>query len=374
MLKPVENTPRQARLADMGVVRVQGADAVKFLQGQLSNDVSRVSADRSVLAGLHNPQGRAIALLRLVLAGPDEILALVPRELAAPVAARLGKFVLRAKVKTADVSAEWDVVGVQLGGITGGFAAASVGAARHDEEGRLWVCVATDDTAAATPMSAEPPGAADVPSGTDTRPVSRAGSAAATTSRWLVASRAAAQPAEPDGAEAAASPDVGSPIPSMTRDEWRALDIASGIPQVYAATSESFVAQMLNLDFVDGIAFDKGCYTGQEVIARAHYRGKVKRRMQRFRTREPAKLNASEAGTLNDGRSFKIVDAVQLSDGRCEFLAVTTFGEGGDDAEASAAASGATASSAAPSPAAASSENTAMLNAEPLPLPYSLPV
>ena len=60
--------------------------------------------------------------------------------------------------------------------------------------------------------------------------------------------------------------------------------IAAGEPQVFAATSEAFVAQMLNLDLLGAIAFDKGCYTGQEVIARAHYRGRVKRRMQRFVT------------------------------------------------------------------------------------------
>ena len=71
MLKPVDTARRQTRLADMGVVRAQGADAVKFLQGQLSNDVARLSARVSILAGLHNPQGRAIALLRLVPAGPD---------------------------------------------------------------------------------------------------------------------------------------------------------------------------------------------------------------------------------------------------------------------------------------------------------------
>ena len=64
--------------------------------------------------------------------------------------------------------------------------------------------------------------------------------------------------------------------------------IAAGEPQVYAATSEAFVAQMLNLDLLNAIAFDKGCYTGQEVIARAHYRGRVKRRMQRFVTEAPA--------------------------------------------------------------------------------------
>ena len=326
MLKPVDNAPRETRLADMGVVRVQGADAVKFLQGQVSNDVDRLSAERSVLAGLHNPQGRAIALLRLVLAGPEEILALVPRELAAPVATRLAKFVLRAKVKIVDASAEWEVAGIQLGGVAEGFAAAAVGAARRDKEGRQWVCV---------------DGSGDVGG-----------------SRWLVASRAGAPPAEPRGAGASASPDVGNPVPSMSREEWRALDIAAGIPQVYAVTSETFVAQMLNLDLVDGIAFDKGCYTGQEVIARAHYRGKVKRRMQRFRTVAPAKLSAGDAGTLGDSRSFKVVDAVQLNDGRCEFLAVTTFGDSADDA---------------PDAPAAAPSQTGAVNAEQLPLPYSLP-
>jgi folate-binding protein YgfZ len=339
MLKPVDHSPRPTRLADMGVVRVQGADAVKFLQGQVSNDVARLSAESSVLAGLHNPQGRAIAVLRLVLAAPEEILAIVPRELAGPVAGRLGKFVLRAKAKIADVSSEWDISGVAVGGMAerspaalvggiaerspaalvgstaGGTAAASVGAARRDEEGRLWVCV-------------------DAPA-----------------SRWLVASHQT----EPRGDEAQAALDVGSPMPSsLTRDEWHALDIAAGIPQVYDATSEAFVAQMLNLDVIDGIAFDKGCYTGQEVIARAHYRGKVKRRMQRFRTQAVAKLNPGDTGTLADGRSFKVVDAIQSNDGHCEFLAVTTFGGGSDEGgEASPA--------------------TSVVNAAQLPLPYSLP-
>src|SRR3569833_3251089 len=128
MLKPVTSAARSTRLADMGVVRVQGADAVKFLQGQVSNDVERLTADRSVLAGLHNAQGRAIAVLRLLLVGDDEILALVPRELTATVVARLSKFVLRAKAKIVDASQEFEVVGVVEGGVVAGrLAAASVG-------------------------------------------------------------------------------------------------------------------------------------------------------------------------------------------------------------------------------------------------------
>ena len=313
MLKQVRTERSQTRLADMGVIRAQGADAVKFLQGQVSNDVARLATDRSVLAGLHNAQGRVIALLRMVLAGPEEILAILPRELAAPVAARLSKFVLRAKVKISDASAEWEVAGVTVSGVAEGLAEASVGAARRDEEGRLWVCVGP--------------------------------------SRSLVVTRSG-QPQEPEATA------------TLSAEQWHAADLAAGLPQVYAATSEAFVAQMLNLDLVDGIAFDKGCYTGQEVIARAHYRGRVKRRMQRFRTSAPAKLSAGDTGTLSEGRSFKVVDAVRLDDGRTEFLAVTTFG--------ATAVGGAATDDAAEAPSTSASENPPV-NAEQLALPYSLP-
>src|SRR5262249_49883278 len=137
------------------------------------------------------------------------------------------------------------------------------------------------------------------------------------------------------------------------RGLWHRLDIEQGQPQVFAATSEEFVAQMLNLDALDAIAFDKGCYTGQEVIARAHYRGRVKRRMQRFTSREPVLLAPGESGQLADGRSFKVVLAAQLLDGRCDFLAVAPLA-GGEGAEAT------------PGP-------TAPLLADAPPLPYALP-
>ncbi len=303
MLKPATNAPRLTRLADMGVIRVQGADAVKFLQGQVSNDVAKLSAAVSVLAGLHNAQGRAIALLRFVLASDDDVLGILPRELASVVATRLAKFVLRAKVKVSDASLEWEIAGIEGGGVAGDMGVASIGAVRRDEAGSVWVCAGV------------------VPE------------------RWLVVSRAASHAA---------------PAETMSRDEWRALDIADGVPQVYAATSEAFVAQMLNLDAVGGISFDKGCYTGQEVIARAHYRGKVKRRMQRFQTTAVSNLKPGDSGTLGDGRSFKVVDAVQLAHGGCEFLAVTTLGHASEEA-------------------AEERTNPALLDARPLELPYSLP-
>jgi hypothetical protein len=111
-------------------------------------------------------------------------------------------------------------------------------------------------------------------------------------------------------------------LPGASATDWQLGVIADGEPQVYAATSEEFVAQMLNLDALDAIAFDKGCYTGQEVIARAHYRGRVKRRMQRFLSRAPTRLQPGDAGILGDRRSFKVVQAAQHADGRAEFLAV----------------------------------------------------
>src|SRR5262245_32099422 len=99
-------------LDDLGAVRVRGTDAVRFLQGQLSNDVARLGAGNSLLAGYHNPQGRTIALLRLVLWDADDILAIVPRELAPGVVSRLSKFILRSKVKITDESAAWRISGL----------------------------------------------------------------------------------------------------------------------------------------------------------------------------------------------------------------------------------------------------------------------
>jgi folate-binding protein YgfZ len=175
------------------------------------------------------------------------------------------------------------------------------------------------------------------------------------------------------------------------------LDIADGEAQVYAATSEEFVAQMLNLDALDAIAFDKGCYTGQEVIARAHYRGRVKRRMQRFVSRGGGKLTVGATGQLADGRAFKVVEAVQLEDGRCEFLAVAplvagaaaggaeavsndTGAESGSSTGHGGAREGDRASdgpgptaSAKPEAPAAAATSTPVLDAEVLPLPYPLP-
>lgn len=267
-------------LEDLGVLRIAGSDAVRFLQGQLSSDIGRVSAERSVLAGLHNPQGRTIAVLRIAQLAPDDLLALLPRELAASVAARLSKYVLRARVKITDESQSWRVEGLVASSaldpaLPGAFP--KMAGAQQRLEDNLLLCVGEQPR------------------------------------RWLLI--------RPSGAPRPSIEGLPMGTPAH-RDTWRQLDIIAGLPQVYAATTEEFVAQMLNLDVVGAIAFDKGCYTGQEVIARAHYRGRVKRRLQRFRSRGPLDLKPGDGGELADGRPFQVVDAVRLADGRCEFLAV----------------------------------------------------
>ena len=287
-------------LDTLGVLRARGPDALSFLQGQLSNDLTRLATDRSLLAGYHNPQGRVFALLRVLQLAPEDLLAVLPRELVPTVMSRLAKFILRAKVKLVDESQSWRITGLVAHG-------AALPAALD----------AVADSAGTVVQVALQP------------------------ARRLLLMPAASPP--PD-AGAAAPPEI-----------WRGAAIAAGEPQVYAATSEKFVAQMLNLDVLGAIAFDKGCYTGQEVIARAHYRGRVKRRLQRFVTPGQHALKPGDAGTLTDGRAFEVVDAALRTDGRCEFLAVAPL-DAGESAAASSAASSAE-----------------RLAAESLPLPYPLP-
>ena len=296
----IAETAQAFELAELGVLRVHGPDAVRFLQGQLSQDIERL-ASGARLAGLHNPQGRVIAVLRLAQTEPHEILAVLPQELLTAVIERLRRFVLRAKVSLSDASTLWCVRGVLTGAADELARALESGGAPAATRG-IWL-----------PVDA--------------------------TRAWLLSARASA---------VASAPVQGS------REHWRQLDIAAGLPQVYRATTEAFVAQMLNLDLVDAIAFDKGCYTGQEVIARAHYRGRVKRRMQRFRSRARVALRPGERRVLADGRTLVVIEASELADGRTEFLAVAPLAV----------------SAGAPEPDEPGDAGAAVLEAEPLPLPY----
>jgi tRNA-modifying protein YgfZ len=114
---------------------------------------------------------------------------------------------------------------------------------------------------------------------------------------------------------------IGLPQPHPYREpEWRLAGIRAGLPQVYPETHETFVAQMLNLDLLGGVSFEKGCYTGQEIIARTHFRGAIKRRMFRFEGAGPPPVPGTRI-LLGEQHAGDVVDAAATSGG-CELLAV----------------------------------------------------
>lgn len=310
----MDETPVEYCRPALAVLAVRGVDARRFLQGQLSADVLGLPPGELRWAGLHNPQGRALATLQL-LADDNDVVALLPPERLVAVLPLLRRYLLRAKARIEDESGQWRVLGA--------FAPA-VDVARQlmagAEPGRTLIAAAD-----------------------------------ARGERCLVLQAAAETPADARA--------IADPAPALVR--WQRADIAAGLPQVYDATAGHFIAQMLNLDLIGGIAFDKGCYTGQEVIARAHYRGRVKRRMQRFGSRATRTTDwpPGAQGQLPDGRRFEVVDGVDLKEGGCEWLAVTTFGATVDataDAENAVSTAGATGV-------------RLCADAVALPLPYALP-
>jgi folate-binding protein YgfZ len=263
------------RLLHMGLLRFAGADAASFLQGQLSNDTSVLAAGAPVFAAYSSPQGRVVALLHLV-PHSSGIIALLPREIVLPTLERLRKFVLRAKVKIEDVSDQFAVLGQHgAAGLPAGTVLPDSGGGYLEQDG---VGVGRVDR---------------------------------TSDRyWIIG----------DAGVLEKRGFADRTAPERVEHDWRLADIRAGLPQIYAATREMFVAQMLNLDLLDGISFTKGCYTGQEIIARTQHLGRIKRRL--FRLQLPAGTWAlGQPLHLTDGRSGRVTEFASVGDG-FEVLAV----------------------------------------------------
>jgi len=273
------------RIAHLGLLRFQGADALQFLQGQISNDTRRLEVG-PLLAAYSTPQGRVLCVMQL-LPLAQGALAIVPREIAQAIKERLQKFILRAKVKIDDLSEEFGVVG----------------------------CHGTDG-----PMAGK---AAD---GIAVDGIVRSRVAGDSGRSWIVGPSALLSERGLGG-----DPQCVDQI----QNAWRLADIRAGLPQIYAATSELFVAQMLNLDLLDGISFTKGCYTGQEIIARAHHLGRIKRRMVRLRL-DSGEWTVGQVITLTDGRSGRLIESARAEDGG-EVLAVLNESQSAPDPLASGA-------------------------------------
>ena len=227
------------RLADWGLIQAQGADAASFLHGQLTQDITALAPDRARLAGFCNAKGRLQATLVVwcqpTEAAPDALLLACSADLLAATLKRLSMFVLRAKCKLRDAGSD-----TVLYGLAGAEAAHWLG-----------------DALPAAPWAVRALGAARVVRLPD----------AEGQLRCLLA-----QPAD--------APAPG--LSALTEAVWAWLEVQSGVVRVTAATFEKFVPQMVNLDLVGGVNFQKGCYPGQEVVARSQYRGTLKRRAMEF--------------------------------------------------------------------------------------------
>ncbi|MBZ4193554.1 MAG: folate-binding protein [Candidatus Contendobacter sp.] len=231
-------------LCDAGLIAVRGPDADSFLQGQLTCDIREVTLERSLIGAYCSHKGRVLACLRLFRRG-DAVYLGLPRDLVQPTLERLSNYVLRAKVTLEDAGSR-----LASFGVAGSNAAALVmkqldlGAIPEAENG---VIHTAGDESAITVIRL--PGL--IP-------------------RFELHGPAVAMQ-EIDKA-------LGGD-PAIDSERWVALEILAGTPVVYPQTVEAFLPQMLNLDWLGGISFQKGCYVGQEVVARTHYLGKLKRRM-----------------------------------------------------------------------------------------------
>ena len=231
-------------LSDWGVIRASGEDAAAFLQGQLTHDVLGLGPRQARLAGYCSAKGRLLATFVVWRDGAGDLLLACSADLLVPTLKRLSMFVLRAKCKLSDASAE-----VRLWGLAGPAAASALDALGARALAQPWACEAVGNAGQVIRL-----------------PDASLGSAAIARFLWAGAVGAAGAAGEPPA------------LPPLAPDAWRWLEVKSATARIVAATVEQFVPQMVNLELVGGVSFQKGCYPGQEVVARSQYRGTLKRR------------------------------------------------------------------------------------------------
>lgn len=271
---------RRYRLKHLAVIRISGEQCNAFLQGQLSSDLRELTSMRAQLSSLNSAKGRVLAVLQLARLGND-ILMVLPSAIAGNISDTLRKYILRMKV-TVDVDPGLVCIGIAGPGAEKAVDALDIPIAPSD-----WACN-SDDKRVAWRLPGE-------------------------TDRVIVA------------APTAIADSYWSKLESLEDGDmmnWRWHDIQSKLPEVLPATQDKFVAQMLMLDDLGAIDFDKGCYTGQEVIARAHYLGKVKRNCAVGATPSKRPLKPGEVLKVDDKPSAVIVSAAPHPETGQSILAV----------------------------------------------------
>ena len=215
-----------APISHLGVIRVQGDDAASFLHGQLTNDFALLDMQHARLAAFCSAKGRMQASFIGFKRSKDEILLICSRDLLAQTLKRLSMFVLRAKAKLTDATGDFQLLGL-------------VGAAVPQPDSAPWTLHTQDDAFVVHlyPAAGQP------------------------RALWL--------------APVGCTPPQA---PVLTPAQWLWTEVASGVATVSQPVYELFVPQMLNYESVGGVNFKKGCYPGQEVVARSQFRGTLKRR------------------------------------------------------------------------------------------------
>lgn len=261
---------RCAGLDGLALIRIDGADAAAFLQSQFTSDVEALAPDRWHWTGYCSPKGRLLAIGRLARDGAAFHLE-VPVELRDDLLTRLRRFVMRSKVVLSPVAPGWRVVAlVGQGAIAA--AAQKLGPGIAEDQAAL-----TGDAAVLLAVGAE---------------------------------RAHLY------FDAAAMPGLAAVTGALSVDaaaaDWQSVDLRAGIPWIVPATQDTFVPQMVDLDVIGGVSFAKGCYPGQEIVARSRYLGEVKRRLHFCRSG-----GLAEAGAAIDaaGQGVGKVLASRPSDG-----------------------------------------------------------
>lgn len=218
-----------ARLDHLGVILVSGEDAAKFIHGQLSHDFALLGLDTARLAAYCNPKGRMLASFIGFKRTGGDIVLVCSRDILAPTLKRLSMFVMRAKARLTDATDQFALFGLAGDAIYSVASHALPVWSKGDIEGSCWVNLHPADGVA----------------------------------RQLLVAPA----------------DAGEPTgPEISNDLWKWSEVRSGVATLSAPVLEVFVPQMLNYESVGGVSFKKGCYPGQEVVARSQFRGTLKRR------------------------------------------------------------------------------------------------
>jgi len=277
------NPPILAELSHFGLLEFSGEDAQSFLNGQLSCDVGGLSPWQAQYGSYSTPQGRMLASF-LLLRAADTYYMQLPRSLCEPIRKRIAMFILRSKVKAADVSDVWILFGIA------GTNAAQAIKKKIGQVPPAPMEIATTGTVFILKLDA-------------------------TRFQLIVAADHAPQ----------ISNALADETTLASHAAWDLLDIRAGVPFITPETQEQFVPQMTNLDLIGGVSFSKGCYPGQEIVARMHYRGKLKQRMYLARIDAADPPHAGDkvfSSTLGEQAAGTIVNAAPAPEGGYDALAV----------------------------------------------------